>query len=99
MFVGENPLKHAAALTIPGTGVVTIPIIQDNSTPISSIEPSTGDYITSDSGTPMPTSNQIAAVYEYVTAPDQARKGLTDAVAARRHQRHREPWRGAGQHR
>jgi phage-related baseplate assembly protein len=78
MPAGENPLKHAAALTTPGTGRVFVPIVQDNYTPVSSIEPATGDYVTVDSGTPVPTSKQISAVYDFIHAPDQARMGLTD---------------------
>jgi phage-related baseplate assembly protein len=80
MFAGELPLKHATALTTPGTGVVTLPIMQDNSNPVTATDVVTGNLVTTDNGDPAPTANQIEAVYEYITDPGFARKGLTDVL-------------------
>ena len=82
IFVGDVPLKHASALTQPGTGHVYIPIMSTssmNTTWTTSIDGNTWTLIP---GTkPVPTATQIEAVYEYITEPNTARKGLTDIIS------------------
>ena len=78
----ELPIKHATALTVPGTGIVTIPII--NSIPISTVwvrPPSDQkSWVLTVGSDPTPTANQIANVYKYIVEPNTARKGLTDVI-------------------
>jgi phage-related baseplate assembly protein len=83
MFPGEWAIKHAAALTKPGTGNVYIPIISSqisNPSLTWNISPDGNVWKLVPGTLPMPTSNQIAAVYEYITQPGTARKGLTDVI-------------------
>lgn len=80
MPTGFNRIRHAAALTTRGTGVVTIPIIQENSIVKRSVDFFTGDLLAVDTGDPRPTPEQITAVYVYLTDPTAARKGLTDVI-------------------
>ena len=84
MFAGEWSIKHASAMTKPGTGYVYLPIISsriDNPDLVWQISPD-GNVWTLTPGTyPLPTANQIEAVYEYITAPGTARKGLTDVLS------------------
>jgi phage-related baseplate assembly protein len=83
MYAGEDPIKHASALTSPGTGYVYIPILSSTcSNPNMSWSTSpNGQVWTLIPGTvPLPTDNQVNAVQKYITAPNTARKGLTDVV-------------------
>jgi len=80
-FPGELPIKHASALTKPGTGNVYIVLISDVPIPSTwkvSIDKNT--WTLACGADPTPTSNQIEAVYEYITEPNTARKGLTDII-------------------
>jgi phage-related baseplate assembly protein len=83
MFAGDVPLKHATALTVPGTGMVYIPIMSsaiDNPT-MQWTQSSDGNvWMLQPGSRPVPTSTQVSAVYEFITAPDTARKGLTDVI-------------------
>jgi phage-related baseplate assembly protein len=83
MFPNDVGLKHAAALTKPYTGNVYIPILSsaiDNPDYVWSVSLD-GNVWTLVPGThPVPTPTQIEAVYEYITEPDTARKGLTDVI-------------------
>jgi phage-related baseplate assembly protein len=84
MFPGEWNIKHAAALTKPGTGYVYIPIISaqiGNPGMVWNVSPDGNVWTLTPAAQPMPTNNQIKAVYEYITQPGTARKGLTDVVA------------------
>lgn len=77
---GENAIRHAAVLTQRGTGVVTIPIMQENSHVALSTDPFNGDLLAADTGDPRPDPAQILAVYKFLTDPTAARKGLTDVI-------------------
>jgi phage-related baseplate assembly protein len=79
---GQPLLRDAACFTTPGTGYVFIPIMSDVFAPVSSLDPVTQNiYTTIFNSNPIPNSQQISSVYQYITAPDQARKGLTDIVS------------------
>lgn len=80
-FAGQSLLRDASCFTKAGTGNVYIPIMADVFAPVSTLDPITQTvYTTTFNGNPTPTKPQIEAVYEYITAPDTARKGLTDVV-------------------
>jgi phage-related baseplate assembly protein len=84
MFDGEWSIKHASAMTKAGTGYVYIPIISsktDNPGLIWDVSPDGNVWTLAPGTQPMPTSRQIEAVYEYITAPGTARKGLTDVIS------------------
>jgi phage-related baseplate assembly protein len=83
MFPGDVPLKHASALTKPYTGNVYLPILSsaiDNPDYNWSISIDRKIWTLFPGTQPVPTSTQVEAVFEYITAPDTARKGLTDVI-------------------
>jgi phage-related baseplate assembly protein len=83
MFAGEVPIKHATAVTKPGTGYVYITIISaqiGNPSYVWQISPDQNVWTLTPDARPMPTNNQIKAVYEFITQPGTARKGLTDVI-------------------
>ena len=81
-FPGQSLLRDAACFTKPGTGMVYIPIMSDVFAPVSSLDPVTQTvYTTVFNSNPTPSQQQILAVYQYITAADVARKGLTDMVS------------------
>lgn len=85
MPLGELPLKHASALTSPGTGYVYIPIMAN--APISNawaVAPGGNSWTLVCGADPTPTPLQISAVYEYITEANTARKGLTDVINVKR---------------
>jgi len=71
-------IRHASAFTIPGTGQIYIAIMSAATSVIPLFPNLAGD--TTMVATPIPTSDQIAAVYQYITASGSARKGLTDVI-------------------
>ena len=81
-FQGESMLRDASCFTKAGTGNVYIPIMADSFAPVSTLDPVTKNvYTTVFNNNPIPTKNQISAVYQYITASGVARKGLTDVVS------------------
>jgi phage-related baseplate assembly protein len=83
MFPGEWAIKHASAMTKPGTGNVYIPIISsqiDNPKLAWTVSPDGNVWKMVPGANPTPTAKQIEAVYEYITQPGTARKGLTDVI-------------------
>jgi phage-related baseplate assembly protein len=81
MFLGDLPLRHASALTQPGTGKVFIPIMSSSPMNTTWVVSNDGNIWTLAPGLkPVPTATQIEAVYEYITEPNTARKGLTDII-------------------
>jgi phage-related baseplate assembly protein len=80
-FAGQPLLRDASCFTKAGTGNVYISIMSDVFAPVSTLDPvSKNVYTTVFNGNPLPSKEQVSAVYEYITAPDMARKGLTDVV-------------------
>jgi phage-related baseplate assembly protein len=80
---GEDSIKHASALTTPGTGYVYIPIISStcsNPDMLWSASPDGTIWTLLPGCLPLPDANQINAVQQFITAPNTARKGLTDVV-------------------
>ena len=76
-FAGQPLLRDASCFTKAGTGNVYIPIMSDVFAPVSTLDPvSKNVYTTVFNGNPMPSKEQVSAVYQYITAPDMARKGL-----------------------
>lgn len=71
-------IKHASAFTIPGTGHVYV-VIMSAATTTDRLFPKHADDNTM-VALPTPTKEQIAAVYQYITEPHTARKGLTDVI-------------------
>jgi phage-related baseplate assembly protein len=81
-FAGQSLLRDASCFTKAGTGNVYIPIMADVFAPVSTLDPVTKNvYTTIFNSNPVPSKDQISAVYQYITAPDVARKGLTDVVS------------------
>jgi phage-related baseplate assembly protein len=79
---GQPLLRDASCFTKPGTGNVYIAIMPDVLQPLSTLDPVTQNtYTTVFNGNPNPSKQQISAVYQYITAPNVARKGLTDVVS------------------
>lgn len=76
----DGKLRHAAALTRRGTGQVIIPIMRDDNTASTFKDIVTGEWVTTYSGSPLPTDTQVSEVYEYINDADEARKGLTDIL-------------------
>jgi phage-related baseplate assembly protein len=83
-FIGQSNLRDASAWTIRNTGNVFLPIMADNYAPATVVEPATGDYVTTFNHQPVPTNDQVSAVFEYITEPNGARMGLTDVLYVQR---------------
>jgi phage-related baseplate assembly protein len=81
-FAGELPLKDASAFTVPHTGNVYLALLPDapiNTTWLQDpLNPNA--WSLSPGEVVIPSSNQIEAVYEYITAPYMGRMGLTDVL-------------------
>lgn len=78
---GQTLLRDASCFTKAGTGNVYISIMADSFNPVSALDPvSRNVYTTIFNSNPIPSKEQISAVYQYITAADMARKGLTDVV-------------------
>lgn len=82
MPTGKSALKHASALTVPGTGVVTIPIL-----PLSTLSSTwvvrptdLHTHVLTPGADPQPSTAQVLAVHAYLSDDAYARKGLTDVV-------------------
>jgi phage-related baseplate assembly protein len=80
---GGQPIKHASAWTRRATGNVYIPILNSSPNYNSNwVQPPSDQmlYTLDPQLTPVPTDDQINAVYQFITAPGFARQGLTDVI-------------------
>ena len=82
MPLGQLPLKHATAMTTRGTGNVYLTLMSTSPFNETWVRPPIDKTVyTLIPGTnPAPTSQQLDAVYQYITASGTARKGLTDVL-------------------
>lgn len=81
-FAGELPLKDASAFTVPHTGNVYLCLLPDaplNTTWVQDpLNPNS--WSLTPGAVVTPTANQIAAVWQYITAQYMGRMGLTDVL-------------------
>jgi phage-related baseplate assembly protein len=82
MPLGVGALKHAAAFTKAGTGNIYIPILPLSTLNLTWVKGviDRRQWVLTPGAITKPTVEQISAVYSYIVAPDQARKGLTDVI-------------------
>jgi phage-related baseplate assembly protein len=81
-FAGELPLKDASAFTVPHTGNVYLAILPDSGLNTTWVQDplNHNSWSLTPGAVVYPTGNQIAAVYQYISAPYMGRMGLTDVL-------------------